>query len=293
MHPAHLAFIALIDVIWAFNIVAIKYAVEVIPPLTAVFLRYAIVLMVCLPWLRWLPGRMPIILVTGVVGGALYFGLGGISFAVADNVSALAIAGQLGVPFSLVLAVIFLKERIHWPRIAGIALAFAGVVVLGFDPAIVHERLGLLLTVIASFLWAVSSLLFRKLKGVSPLTIHAWLALISLPLLGIASLIFEPGELARAGRLPVATIGWLAYSAIGASVVGHAGMSWLLQRYPVSVISPLTLPTPLLSVVFAVIVLDTPLSTQMIVGGAVALVGVSIITLRTARAQGLTRKEGA
>ena len=77
----------------------------------------------------------------------------------------------------------------------------------------------------------------------------------------------------------------------GASVVGHAGMSWLLQRHPVTVISPLTLPTPLLSVIFGVIVLGTPLSPQMIAGGAVALVGVAIITLRTARAR--AREEGA
>ena len=291
MRPSHLAFMALIDLIWAFNIVAIKYAVDVVPPLTAVFLRYLIVFMVCLPWLKWLPGRMGRVLITGVIGGALFFGIGSMSFAVADNVSALAIAGQLGVPFSLVLAVIFLKERIRWPRMLGVALAFMGVVILGFDPAIIHERLGLMLTVIASFLWAVSSLLMRQLKGVSPLTIHAWLALVSLPLLGGASLYFEPGELANAGRIPAATYGWLAYSAIGASVVGHAGMSWLLQRYPVTVIAPLTLPTPLMSVVFGVIVLGTPLTWQMIAGGAVALVGVAIITMRTAQAR--VREEGA
>lgn len=291
MRASHLAFILLIDLIWGFNIVAIKYAVEVVPPLTAVFIRYAIVLLVCLPWLKWLPGRMGTVLITGVLGGALFFGLGSYSFAIADNVSALAIAGQLGVPFSLVLAVIFLKERIRWPRMLGVTLAFLGVVILGFDPAIVHERLGLWLTVLASFLWAVTSLLMRQLKGVSPLTIHAWLALVSLPLLGVASLVYEPGELAHAGQLPVSTIGWLAYSAVGASVVGHAGMSYLLQRYPVTVIAPLTLPTPLISVVFGVIVLATPLTPQMIAGGLVALAGVAIITFRTAQAR--VREEGA
>ena len=86
MRASHLAFIALIDLIWAFNIVAIKYAIDVVPPLTAVFLRYAIVLVVCLPWLKWLPGRMTTVLINGVVGGALFFGLGSVSFDVADNV---------------------------------------------------------------------------------------------------------------------------------------------------------------------------------------------------------------
>lgn len=291
MLPAkHLALIVLIDLIWSFNVIAIKSALLHVAPLTAVLLRYAMVLIVCLPWLRWIPGRMPLVLLTGVVGGAAYFGLVALSFAVADNVSALAIAGQLAVPFSLILAVFFLRERIRWPRIAGVTLAFIGVVILGFDPAIAHERLGLVLTVAAAFLYAVSSLLMRRLKGVHPLTIHAWLAAISIPPLVGASLFFEPTALATAGRLPLSTFGWLAYSAIAASVIGHAGMSWLFQRHEVSVIAPLTLPTPLLSVAWGVMLLDTPLTAQMIAGGTVAVAGVAIITIRTARVR--ARREG-
>lgn len=292
MKPRHLAFIALIDIVWAFNIVAIKFALNEVPPLTAVFIRYAIVLGVCLPWLKWLPGRMTSVLIAGVVGGALFFGIGAIGFSIADNVSALAVAGQLGVPFSLILAVLVLGERIRWPRMIGIGLAFAGVVVLGFDPAIAHEQLALILTIGAALLWAISSLMFRQLKGVPALTIHAWLAVVSLPLLGAASLIFEPGQLARVGDLRVATIGWLAYSAIGASVVGHGGMSWLLQRYPVSVISPLTLPTPLLSVIIAVVVLGNPLTPQLVLGGLITLAGIAIIAVRTAQAQDRAEEPG-
>ncbi len=285
MKPAHLALIALIDLIWAFNIVAVKEAVTAVHPLTAVALRYAIVLIVCLPWLRWLPGRMVTVLITGVVAGALFMGLGGLSFALADNVSALAIAGQLGVPFSLLLAVFIYRERIHWPRISGVVLSFLGVAVLGFDPAIAHESIGLWLTVGASLAWASGNLLFRKLAGVSVLTIHAWLALVSTPLLVTASLIFEPGALANVPNLSIGTWGWLTYSALGASLLGHGGMSWLFQRYPVSTVSPLTLPTPILSVIVAVLAFGTPITSQMIIGGILALAGVAIITLRTAQAR--------
>lgn len=285
IRPLHLLFILVIDVIWAFNTLAIKYAVEAVDPITAVFLRYAIVLAVCLPWLKWLSGRMGTILIAGVIGGALFFGTGGVAFAYADNVAALAIAGQLGVPFALILAVTFMGERISWPRMTGIALAFAGVAVLAFDPAIFDERLALWLTVFAAGCWAVSSILMRRLQGVPVLTIHAWMALISLPVLGAASLIYEPGELARAGQMPLWAFGWLVYSAVGASIVGHAGMSWLLQRYPVSVISPLTLPTPLLSVIVAVVFLGNPVSAELVLGGLVTLVGIAIITVRTAMKQ--------
>jgi len=285
MKPAHLALILLIDLVWACNIVAVKEAVTAAQPITAVALRYLIVLIACLPWLRWLPGRMPSVLLTGFVAGALFMGLGGLSFAVADNVSALAIAGQLGVPFSLLLAVLIYKERIHWPRVTAVVLCFAGVAVMGFDPRIAHESLGLWLTVAASLAWASGNLLFRQLKGINVLTIHAWLGLVSFPVLVAASLVFEPGALMKVPLLPVTIWGWLGYSALGASLLGHGGMSWLFQRYPVSTVSPLTLPTPLMSVVVAVAVFHTPITVQMIAGGVLTLIGVAIITLRTAQAR--------
>ncbi len=285
MRPRDLALIILIDCIWAFNLVAVKLAVSAVHPITAVMLRYMIVLIVCLPWLKWLPGRMPTILATGVIAGALFMGLGGLSFALANNVAALAIAGQLGVPFSLLLAIVIYREKIHWPRMAGIALSFGGVAVLGFDPRIFDERIALLLTLLAALAWAMGNLLFRKLKGVSVLTIHAWLALISVPLLAAGSVIFEPGAIAQIPSIRPDTWGWLTYSALGASLIGHGGMSWLFQRYPVSTVSPLTLPTPVLSVIVAVIVFGTPVTMQMVAGGILTLAGIAIITLRTAQAR--------
>ena len=285
MKKRHLALILLIDLIWAFNIVAIKISIDAIPPLMAVTLRYCIVLAVCLPWLRWLPGRMVAVLGTGLVAGALFMGVGALGFAAATNVSALAIAGQAGVPFSLLLAVVFYGERIRWIRISGIVLSFAGVAVLVFDPNIVDERLGLVLTLFAALCWAVGNLLFRRLQGVFVLTIHAWLALVSIPVLVVCSLIFEPGALAKTADVPLHIWGWLAYSAIGASLIGHGGMTWLFQRYPVSTVAPLTLPTPLLSVIVAAVAFGTPITTSMIIGGLVTMTGIAIITLRTAQAR--------
>ena len=94
---------------------------------------------------------------------------------------------------------------------------------------------------------------------------------------------FEPAKLAAIPDLPLSTWGWIAYSGIMSSIVGHGGMTWLFQRYPVAVVSPLTLPTPLISVAIAVAVYDTPITGQMMVGGLLTLVGVAIITIRTAQ----------
>lgn len=283
MKPQHLAAIIAIDFIWGFNIIAVKESVMSAGPLVTVLLRYAFATAVCLPFIRWLPGRMHLILLTGLIAGALFMTLGAISFAVADNISALSIVGQLGVPFSLILAVLFMGERIRWPRAAAIALTFIGVVVMGFDPAIAHERLGILLTAAAALCWAGGNLLFRKLQGISVFVIHGWLGLVSMPVVAAAAWFIEPERLAAIPQLPLATWGWLAYSGILSSLVGHGGMTWLFQRYPVATVSPLTLPTPLISVCVAIAVYATPITGQMLVGGLLTLVGVAIITIRTAQ----------
>ena len=182
----------------------------------------------------------------------------------------------------LMLAVIFLGETIRWIRIVGTAASFIGIAVMGFDPAIWDERLGVGLSVLASFMWAVGSLLFRRLQGVNPLTIHAWLALVSVPLLAVATLWFEPGGLARVRDADLHVFGWLLYAAVASSIIGHAGMSWLLQRYPVTVMAPLTLPTPLISAIIAIMVYDTPVSFEFLLGGLVTFAGVAVVTWRSA-----------
>ena len=140
-----------------------------------------------------------------------------------------------------------------------------------------------LLTVGAALSWAAGNLLFRKLQGVSVLVIHGWLGIVAIPIMATLAYAFEPAKLAAIPDLPLSTWGWIAYSGLMSSIVGHGGMTWLFQRYPVAVVSPLTLPTPLISVAIAVAVYDTPITGQMMVGGLLTLVGVAIITIRTAQ----------
>ena len=283
MRPHHILFILLIDLLWAFNIVAIKESVLAMPPLLAVAMRYFVVFAVCASSVKIVPGRMGLLLLTGLVTGALQFGLGGYSYQVTTNLSALAIAGQLGVPLSLLLAILIDGERIAWKRTLGIVLAIAGVVLLVFDPRIVDERLGILLTFGASLCWAVGNLMFKRLTGIPVFNIYGWQALVSIPFLLAASWYAEPGGIAGLKHVPLPAFGWIVYSAVAASLIGHAGMSWLVQRYPVTLITPFTLPTPLLAVGFATLVYGTPVTPMMWLGGALTLVGVAIITLRTAK----------
>ncbi|MBS3960711.1 MAG: EamA family transporter [Sandarakinorhabdus sp.] len=283
MKPIHIAFILLINLLWAFNIIAIKEAVLAMPPLLTVALRYIVILLVCASSIRFVKGRMALVLLTGVIAGALQFGLGAYSYHVATNLSALAIAGQLGVPLSLILAILIDGERIAWKRGIGILLAIFGVMLLVFDPRIVDERLAIYLTFGAAVCWAAGNLMFRRLMGIPVLTLYGWQAFVSLPILFLASYFVEPGGVAGLPQVPLSAFAWIVYSAIAASLIGHAGMAWLLQRYPVTLITPFTLPTPLLAVMFATLYYGTPVTPLMWFGGLLTIVGVAIITLRTAK----------
>ncbi|MEY3985190.1 MAG: hypothetical protein RLZ59_635 [Pseudomonadota bacterium] len=273
------------NVMWGLNLIAVKMGVDLIEPLTAAWLRQVMVMLICLPALRIIEGKMRELVLLGALAGGAFYIIVNISMAVSTNVSALAIAGQLGAPFSLILAIIFLGERVHKYRIAGMALAFAGVVMIVFDPNAVNEHLGLALTAVASFIWACCSLIQRRLIGVPVLTIYAWVGLVGTLVLLPIALIAEPQAMASIQDLPLSSLGWVLFSALGSTVIGQGAMSLLLQRHPVSAVVPLTLPTPVISVIAAAYWFGTPLTPIMIAGGGVVLAGVAIVTLRTAQAE--------
>lgn len=282
--PRDFAVAAMMNLMWGLNIIAVKLAVDATGPFTAAMLRQAIVFAVCASMLRIVPGKMRELLLLGALSGGIFYMFVNASLAVSDNISALAIAGQVGVPFSLILAIVVLGERIRLARLAGIILAFLGVALLVFDPEAGRELPGIALTACGSFVWAVSSLIQRRLGGVPIRTIYAWMGLVgTLMLLPVAAL-FEGARLAALPSLPPGAFGWIAFSAIGSTLLGHGAMSWLLQRHAISTVVPLTLAAPVISVIVASLWFATPLTPLMIVGGMIALVGVAIVTIRTARA---------
>lgn len=280
--PRELALVAVINLAWGLNIIAVRISVESVPPFTAALIRQAIVLLVCVPFLRLVPGRMRALLALGVIIGGVFLVFINLSLIGSTNVGALAIAGQLGAPFSLILAIIFLGERVGPTRLLGMALAMGGCAALVFDPRVADEPMGLIFTAIASFIWAVGSLIQRGLKGVPVLTIYAWVGLIGVLMLAPAALAFEREAMTGLTLIPHQAMLALAASAIGSTLIGHGGMAWLLQRHPVSAVVPMTLGAPVVSVIAASLVFATPLTPVMIVAGVIALTGVAIVTTRTA-----------
>lgn len=286
------ALLVAVNLVWSLNIVFVKLSVDAVPPMTAAFLRQLIFGLLCLPFIRIVPGKMRIILSIAAISGGMFYMLTNFALANAENVAAVAIVGQLSAPFSVILSVIFLGERIGLPRIAGIAMAFVGVLLVGFDPRIIHEGFGLLLNGLAALVWAIGSILTRRVSDVPVRTLFAWIGLVGSITMALLSLIFEPGAMATVPDLAPDTFGAIAFSAIGSTLIGHGGFSWLVQRHPINVVIPYTLVSPLLAVVFSALAFGAPVTALAVFGGIVTLAGVTILTLRSAK-KGLVVEESA
>lgn len=281
MTPRHIALVVAVNLVFGFNLVAAKFAMQQLPPLLFASLRFLLLFLVLFPVLKILRGRM--LLVTGVAltMGALHFTLIYQGLSLAEDVSTVAIALQLVVPFSTVLSIIFLGEQVRWKRWSGIGLAFAGVMIIGFDPRVLGYLPALAFVLAGALMAASGMLLMKKLQGVTVFELQGWLATISWPLLLTASLGLESGQ--GAAIAGTTAMGWAAvgFSAIGASLFGHGATYYLVQRYDVSLISPLMLMSTLFGVMFGVLLLDDQLTARMITGGVLTLAGVLLITLRS------------
>lgn len=278
--PRDLLFLVLINLIWGFNLIASKIGVGEFPPMLFTAMRFALLALLLLPFLRFRRGQMGPVVVAAVMSGALHFGLLFVGLGMSESMSSVAIAGQLGVPFTTLMSIVFLNEVVRWRRWLGIVLAFAGVMVIGLDPVVFQSWPGLALVVLSAFIGSIGLMAVKKLTGWSPFEMQAWFSLISAPLLIVLCLSFETGQ---AQALAAASWeGWaaLAFTTLMASLVAHTGYYYLVQRYPVTSVSPLTVLSPVFGVLFAITLLDEDMTSRMALGAVMALTGVFIVALR-------------
>jgi drug/metabolite transporter (DMT)-like permease len=101
--------------------------------------------------------------------------------------------------------------------------------------------------------------------------------------LGLASALFESGQVSTTLAGGLKLLGCVAFSALVVPVIAHTAYYWLINRYEANMIAPLILMSPVFTVVLGVLLLGDRLDLRMIVGAAITLIGVLIIALRPNR----------
>lgn len=275
-----LALMLLINLIWGLNLIASKWGVNAFPPVFFTALRFIVVALVLLPVLRVPRGQMRTLLAAAVLSGPVAFAVLFIGVDLVRDVSMVAIASQLSVPLSTLLSVWLLGERIRWRRWLGIGLAFSGIVVISLDPRAFAYWDGLLLVALSCLANSFGLIFIKRLQGIRALQLQAWVAAVGAPVLLALSLITESGQMQAIAAADARAWAAVAYTAVLSSLVAHTGWYYLLSRYPVTSLSPLTLLSPVFGVFFGVTLLHDQLTWRMLLGGAMTLVGVFIVLLR-------------
>ena len=257
-----------------------KVGLEHLSPFLFVAFRFAIVLALLFPWLRLVKGHMLLIVSVGLCLGGLHFAFAIMGLELAENVTSIVIIVQLHVPLTLIMAHFLLKEKLSYWRGSGILVAFLGVLVITFDPAIVNERIAIIVIFMATILYSIGAILMRKLQNVGVFNTQAWTAVFGLPILLSLSLYTETGHIDQIMNMD--GIGWSAilYTAVLSSVVGYGGMNFLLKRHPVTLIAPIFLSTPIFATGAAIMVFDEVLTIRFLIGAGLTMIGLAVIHMR-------------
>jgi O-acetylserine/cysteine efflux transporter len=280
MRLSHLALAILVCFAWGLNAVAAKIGVTYIPPVFFTALRYIAVFVCMVPWLKPVPGKWDVLIPAVFFMGGLHFALifSGVKF---SDASTMSIVNQIYVPISVLLAMVFLGEVVSLRRWLGIAVAFSGVVVFSLNANATSHLTGILLLVADAVSMAIGTVLLRRLAGVNPFIVQAWMAALGVPFLLLTSFIFETGQVEAMSSAPPVAWWMLAYAVVGGSFIGHTGYYVLLQHYEVSLVGAMLLIGPVIGVLGGVLILGEPFTPLIVVGSAMTLLGVGIVLKRS------------
>jgi O-acetylserine/cysteine efflux transporter len=282
MKPTDLALVIFVMVVWGLNFVVGKWGIAQFPPIFMIGLRFALVAIVLVPFVRMPREKLGSILMLSFSLGCVHFSLMFTGLRDLDAAAA-AIAIQIQVPFAALIAAIFLDDRLGWRRTLGMALAFAGVVVMAGEPRVSGSLWPLFLVIAGSFMWAVANVQIKQLGPVDGFALNAYLGLFAAPQLFIASALLEEGQMQALANAD--WVGWssVLYMAVLVTIVSYALWYRVLRRYTVNQAMPFTLLVPVIGVLSAALLLDEPLGWRVILGGLATIAGVAVIVLRRPR----------
>ena len=270
-----------IAVIWGVNNVFAKLAVDALPAMMTVALRFLLVLIALAPWLRPPPaGRARLFFLMLACVGPFHFGIQYVGLKLAHDLSPMVVAMQLWAPSSVVFAALLLKENVSPLRWFGVGVAFLGAASMYFDPIVFDQGSALLLVACASLSYGLGAVLVRRLGGgLDPWAMQAWIAVVTAPTLGFGSLLFERNQIEAAASAHWSVWAFIAFGALASSIVANAFMFRLVQRYEVSRTTPYLLMTPVLTFALAGVALGDAITTRILIGGAVTMAGVVLVAL--------------
>lgn len=286
---AYLAFVA-VCLIWGTTYLAIKLALETIPPLTMGGLRYLTGGVILALILRVRGVRLPAMrdwsafAVIGLL--MLGFGNGGVTYAEQFVPSGLAAVLIATTPFWMtsVEALVGKGEQLGLRKVVGLAVGFSGILVLVWPDLVASAfggsryGAGILALQLACIGWALGSSYAKRHSQTTDVLAAAAMQM----LFGGAWMLLAGavvGELPRLHFNPT-TSAALLYLILAGSVAGYAAYAYALKHLPVSTVSMYAYINPVIAVTLGTVLLGEPFHARMLVAAAIIAAGIAIVRMQ-------------
>jgi O-acetylserine/cysteine efflux transporter len=265
--------------LWGIGFVITKPGMEQFPPMLINGLRWSLTGLVLVWWFPIPRKFLKDLLILSIIGCTLQYSLTFSGLNMIDASSAVLFV-QFEVPFGVLIAFFWLKERPSVKNIIGLIIAFAGIIVLSGAPNLEGKNLGVLLVLSGAFTWALGQVFAKPIsENLNGVVITAWLGVLAGPQLILASQIFE-GNVIR-NIVSADYHAWLIVLYLGLlmNILGYSIWYYVLGIYPVNKILPTMLLLPITGVITAVIFLGERPDLKVFIGGIVILFGVGLILI--------------
>lgn len=268
----------LVVVVWGLNFVAIKWGVEAMPPLLLTGLRYSLAALPAVFFVKRPQVPVTLLIVYGVAIGIMQFGLLFVAIKLGMPAGLASLVIQMQVFFTLGLAVALLGERPGRSQTAGAGIALCGIIVIGLERMGGTALIPLLMTLLAALFWGAGNIVTKKAGRIDMLGFVVWSSLVPpIPLFAASIAIdgFDANWLALV-HFNWFLVGVVAFNSLGATLAGFGLWSFLLARYPASMVAPFALLVPVVGIASSVVVLGEPLSGFEIGGSSLVFCGLLV-----------------
>lgn len=185
---------------------------------------------------------------------------------------------QIQIPFAVLLDWLIMKVKLDARKLVGTAIAVLGVAIVIGLPEEAPGLVPTIMIIVSAFCWSLGQVLAQYLgcdSGIGQLKANAFGAL---PQLALATLLIEQGQWQS-----LVTATWLEWSMLAfVGIVGFylAYVCWftLIKQVRMDEAAPFILLMPVVGFVTAYAVLGEPISLAQVLGGAVILLGLVIVS---------------
>lgn len=288
---------ACIYFIWGSTYLAIRYAVETIPPLFVASSRHLIAGSLLFGWCWWRglrPTRQQWL--ASIVLGVLFFVIGHGTLHWAQQTLPSGLAAILIATEPIFVAIILAatrRTRITPALLIGLLLGLAGVgLIMSGDLQSSHlQMLSSLAVLVGTLSWSIGMVYSRRAALHPDATMAAAMSLLAgAVMLFVAGMVTGEGAEFHLASVSVKSLVSLGYLAIAGSLVAYLAYFWLLNRFPPTLIATHTYVNPVVALILGWSIAGEVLTARFVIGGVVVIAAIALVG-RATSGEGETRNQ--